>query len=118
MFDAVNRASLVAIVDPSTPIFDTVPIMSASHSSTAAALATAVMHTVVTRTVFDIRHVITRLLAVGGLVLREVAAVQQLLAGLLLNKNISTESVGVHCALEKAAQAPRGMGLLLWGPIV
>jgi len=60
------------------------------------------MRTVVTGTVFVIRQVIKRLFAVGGLVLREVVAVQQLLADLLLNKNLSTGSVGVHDASNKA----------------
>jgi len=76
------------------------------------------VHTVVTGTVFVIRHVIKRLFAVGGLVLREVVAAQQLPAGLLLKKNLSTGSVGVHYSSDKATQAPRGMGLLPLGPIV
>jgi len=76
------------------------------------------MHTVVTGAVFVIRQVIKRLFAVGGLVLREFVAVQQLLAGLLLKKNFSTGSVAVDYALDKATQAPRGMGLLPLGPIV
>jgi len=118
VFDAVSWASSVAIVDPTTPIPDTVTIMSTSHSSTAVALSTAVVHTVVTGTVFVIRQVIKRLFAVGSLVLREVVAVQQLLAGLLLKKYLSTGSVGVHYASDKATQAPRGMGLLPLGPIV
>jgi len=76
------------------------------------------MRTVVTGTVFVIRQVFKRLFAVGGLVLREIVAVQELLAGLLLKKNLSTGSVGVHDASNKATQAPRGMGLLPLGPIV
>jgi len=118
VFDAVSWASSVAIVYPTTAIPDTVTIFTASHSSTAVALATGVMRTVVTGTVFVIRQVIERLFAIGGLVLREVVAVQQLLAGLLLKKSISTGSVGIHDASNKATQAPRGMGLLPLGPIV
>jgi len=76
------------------------------------------MHTVVTGTVFVIRKVITRLFAVGGVVLREVVAVQLLLAGLLLKKNLSTGSVGVHYASDKATKAPRGMSLFPLGPTV
>jgi len=118
VFDDVSWASSVAIVDPTSPIPDTVTILTASHCSTAVDLAIAVMHTVVTGTVFVIRQVIKRLFAVGGLVLREVIAVQQLFAGLLLQKNLRTESVGVHDASNKARQAPRGMGILQLGPIV
>jgi len=86
VFDADSWASSVTIVDPTTPIPDTVTILTASHSPTAVALVTAVMHIVVSGTVFVIRQVIKRLFAVGGLVLREVVAVEQLLAGLLLKK--------------------------------
>jgi len=117
-FDAVSLASSVAIVDPTTAIPDTVTILTASYSSTAVALATAVMRTVVTGTVFVIRQVFKRLFAVGGLILREIVAVQQLLAGLLLKKNLITGSVGVHDASNKATKAPRGMGLLPLGPTV
>jgi len=76
------------------------------------------MRAVVTETVFVIRQVFKRLFAVGGLVLREIVAVQQLLAGLLLQKHLSTGTVGVHDASDKATQGPRGMGLLPLGPIV
>jgi len=118
VFDAVSWASFVAIFDPTTPIPDTVTILTATHCSTAVALAIAVMRTVVSGTVFVIRQVIKRFFAVGDLVLREVIAVQQLLAGFLLQKNLSTESVGFHDASNQAAQAPRGMGPLPLGPIV
>jgi len=112
VFDAVSWASSVAIVDATTPIPDTVTIISACPSSTTVALSNAVIHIVVTVTVFVIGQVIKRLIAVGGLVLREVVAVQQLPAGLLLKKNLSTGSVGAHYASDKATKAPRGRGLL------
>jgi len=118
VFDAVSWASSVAIVDPTTPIPETVTIFTASHSSTAVARATAVMHTVVTGTVFVICQVIKSLVAVDRLVLREVIAVQQHLAGLLFKKNLYTGSVGVHDASNKATQAPRDMGRLSLWPVV
>jgi len=72
VFDAVSLASSVAILDTITSIADPLTIVSAFHSSTAVALATSVMHTVVTETVFVICQVMKRRFSADGLALREV----------------------------------------------